>query len=456
MKITLKQFVKKNCSAQNQVLCSYFIKTYLFWKFETTDLNFWRDDNLRECIMYLVTQFAHCLHDGVLPHYFIPSFNLLSVKLTPEAQLELLQLFEIIIQYDIKILKECETLKTVWSKLLSAEENQIQIIHNVQKTNLERKDKIMAKYLCLFDGFACDLDGLVLRRKLCKWLQAEFCMDISDNLFTPCNLVLQPSLSLDPRITKILTLPCKTQQKSLFIKQLLLKKCIKSLMEPSSGNKSLYQLHRIAHNESESFDISTSKLWYAIVLLKKQDYTSALDIINQVSSSIPPYALSFSICDCGCTGRTAEAGHLYVDTFINSGSTITERARQAWLMPFYFKNCMNDILPLGIQIELYFNNFWTPVLTVPVSPFVMLYFLSFQCYHELGQYANRDNALRQLIEVVTNNDNNIPCYHEYNIAGHCLLIAGEIHRARKMFDKKKKFDNRKYALRGKYLSSYYV
>ena len=34
MKLILKEFIKPNCSAGNYVLCSYFIKTFLFWKFE--------------------------------------------------------------------------------------------------------------------------------------------------------------------------------------------------------------------------------------------------------------------------------------------------------------------------------------------------------------------------------------------------------------------------------------
>ena len=39
MKIILKQFIKVRCNPQNQVLCSYFIKTFLFWKYETTEAN---------------------------------------------------------------------------------------------------------------------------------------------------------------------------------------------------------------------------------------------------------------------------------------------------------------------------------------------------------------------------------------------------------------------------------
>ena len=113
MKIILKEFIKVRCSPQNQVLCSYFIKTFLFWKYESNDLMFWHADNFRECIMYLLAEFSECLHEGVLRHYFLPRFNLLSVKLTRAAQTELLQLFDIILQSDISVLRECRTLKDI-------------------------------------------------------------------------------------------------------------------------------------------------------------------------------------------------------------------------------------------------------------------------------------------------------------------------------------------------------
>ena len=85
MKIILKEFIKVRCSPPNYVLCSYFIKTFLFWKFEVTESTFWRAENFRACISFLLVEFTKCIRDRELPHYFFPSFNLLSVKLTREA-----------------------------------------------------------------------------------------------------------------------------------------------------------------------------------------------------------------------------------------------------------------------------------------------------------------------------------------------------------------------------------
>ena len=78
-------------------------------------LSFWREDNFWECMKFLLLEFSKCIREGMLRHYFIPNFNLLSVKITPAAQFELLQLFDIVIESDIYILKDCGYLNTMWS-----------------------------------------------------------------------------------------------------------------------------------------------------------------------------------------------------------------------------------------------------------------------------------------------------------------------------------------------------
>ena len=218
MKIILKQFIKKKCSPQNQILCSYFIKTFLFWKFEATDLIFWRIDNLRECIMYLLSQFVHCLREGVLPHYFIPKFNLLSVKLTRQAQSELLQLFDIVIQNDISILKECGTLQTIWSKLLYTDENQIRSLNHIKEINFLNNDEFMAeKFSSLILKLYVFSSDFVKNMMTKTWNSDWFKVRVL-NAF--CKKF--PSSPLDSKslISQIQALQCKTDLKSMIIKKI--------------------------------------------------------------------------------------------------------------------------------------------------------------------------------------------------------------------------------------------
>ena len=56
-------------------------------------------------------------------------------------------------------------------------------------------------------------------------------------------------------------------------------------------------------------------------------------------------------------------------------------------------------MPLAIQVEMRFCN---DKEGMKISPFTCAYHLMFLSYHELGQYGERDNALRLLIDTVNN------------------------------------------------------
>ena len=402
MKILLKEFIKVRCSPQNQVLCSYFIKTFLFWKYETTELNFWRSENLRECIKYILSAFSQCIREGVLRHYFIPSFNLLSVKLTRAAQIELLQLFDIIIESDITFLKECKTLQNIWSEFVKVRENLSNVASNRKRKSIVMNDTCMMMYnerlnIAITDMHQISFNGLL------------------------------PS-SVKIIIRKNLAVLCKTPLKTIMLRKHLFWH-IQSLIKNScgSGNKGVYQLHKTAYNDNLSCDIATCKLWCAILLYMKGDYSSTLNIINKVLSNIPPYAMLWS---GAATNISNERKQLYVETFLDSGTTLIQRARKAWLFYLFFLKDIiySELIPMGLKIELYFS-----YMCVMLSPFTCAHYLQFLCYHEMHQYDRRDCALRQLTEVANNPEQTCCPVTALNLAGHCMLLAGKRAQARDVF-----------------------
>ena len=160
--------------------------------------------------------------------------------------------------------------------------------------------------------------------------------------------------------------------------------------------------------------------WEAIFL-------STLGIVNEILSSIPPFA----ICSVNSADRklqSDESKQLYVDMFLNSDTTIIQRARKAWAHNMYISTGMADSMPLGIQIELYFCD-----CKVVLSPFTCAYYLQFLCYHEMSQYGRRNRALQQLIEAILDHDHPNLLFSTFNIAGHCLLLTGQRMQARDMF-----------------------
>ena len=394
MKIILKQFIKVKCSSKNFVLCSYFIKTFLFWKYETTDLKFWCSENFRSCIKFLLIEFSKCIQEGTLSHYFIPKFNLLSVKLTREAQAELQQIMDMAIQYDIGILRECKKLQGVWSKFLSATENRKSVVRNRHRENLLITDACFISHIYpLFTGMV-------------------------DN----------------PKDKLLLSVGSKTHLKICFIKKSLQRLHIRALSISSCpGNKKEYKLHKLTHNNALSTEISSGKLWYAFYLLMRKDYTSTLRTVNQLLSNITPFSLYSCACGDPDHWGSTEAKGFYVSRFFDSEITVENRLKTAWLGPFLVDKDMAHVMPLAIQIELLFHDHISSEYML-LSPYVCAYYLMFLCYHELHQYDNRDRALHQLVDVANNRRESVTNMHgALNITGHCLFLAGDTTQAREFF-----------------------
>ena len=417
MKIILKEFIKVRCSPENQVLCSYFIKTFLFWKYEANDVNFWCADNFRECIMYLLKEFSERLHEGVLRHYFLPRFNLLSVKLTQAAQAELLQLFDIIIQSDISVLRECRTLQNIWSKFLKVDENKHMVLHGIKRRNMLKNDGCMITLISYFD--------LLIH----KFSQLHDQYDVTSAL---------------------LSLSCKTHLKTFALNRCLFFIHVWSLIQFDFGNKDAYRSHQSLQTDNFSIDISSSKLWYAILLLKRRDYSSVLNITNQILSSIPPFVI-YKNTDFSQMNNDSEPKRLYADMFLDSDTTAIQRARKAWMFDLYLTRVIAYLVPLAIKIELYFSD---PVFNfISLSPLTCIYYLQFLCYHRMCQYDSRNRALQQLSELLTTNERiTDETYHSANIAGHCLLLAGERTQAWELFNQSYQFKQR-HPPRNKYNSA---
>ena len=140
LKLILKEYINLYCSPPCRVLCSYFIKTFLFWEYEEIDPSYWRRENFIECIIRLMSDFHECLRVRSLKHYFIPSFNLLSVKMTDDAQRELLRMFETMRLSGITVIKECKTLNEVWVGYLNFDANSTAVGKTIKMNLLRMHD----------------------------------------------------------------------------------------------------------------------------------------------------------------------------------------------------------------------------------------------------------------------------------------------------------------------------
>ena len=411
MKLILKEFINPRCSPDCQVLCSYFIKTFLFWEYEETYPSYWCKENFRECVMRLLTDFCRCVRMRSLRHYFIPSFNLLSVKMTDEAKMELLRIFDIILQSEISIFKNCKTLNKVWFECCNHDADTIDVPGTI-------KMNMLAKDVCIM----AVIHSLQLRLlNLCNQSVRHLDILTLTNQFIN-HFRLQNNVH-------------KAHLASFAIRILLTNTIISFRNMPLQSvlNKTIYRLRRFLQSNVSGIDISTCRLWYAMLMTKCGDYHLSLRIINKILSNISPFILYFTGSSyifslCHVSDKTKER---YVDVFSCNDTQVTKRARKTWMFDLRITPSHMDTVPAAIQIELVhcYN-----LYRVHLSPFVCAYYLMFLNYCGLSQYDNRDRALRQLIDVVYYPEQ---CghflHHSYNIAGHCLLSVGETEQARDMF-----------------------
>ena len=405
LKLILKEYLHPHCSPPCRVLCSYFIKTFLFWEYEETEPTYWHKESLRECVMRLLAKFCECVRVRSLRHYFIPSFNLLSVKMTNEAQNEILEIFDIILQSDISIIKECKSLNKIWVEFLNHDADTIDVA-GTSKRNMLRND------VCMMQAIE-DLQFEVL--KLFNYH--------SVNMFTLTSQFIDQF--------HIHHTANKAHLPSCAMRILLRYTSIPRTYIPLQRvvNKTLYRPCRFLQTNILGLDISTCRLWYAMLMTKSSDYHLSLRIINKVLSNITPFALystGFSLRHV-----SNETKERYVDMFSSNDTRLTKRARRAWMFDLHIMPSHMDMVPPAIQVELL--HCYEP-FGVHLSPLVCAYYLMFLNYCGLRHYDNRNRALRQLIDVVNNPEQcGLYLYHSYNIAGHCLLSVGEKEQAREMF-----------------------
>ncbi|VDI56114.1 Hypothetical predicted protein [Mytilus galloprovincialis] len=85
LKIILKDVIA-NDSECKDLLCSYFLKTILFWISEELPSYVWKPDNLIHCFMRCFNRLVYCVEYSVCLHYFIPDNNMFENKIEGHAR----------------------------------------------------------------------------------------------------------------------------------------------------------------------------------------------------------------------------------------------------------------------------------------------------------------------------------------------------------------------------------
>lgn len=85
MKILLKDVIAIDLE-YSELLCSYFMKTIVFWISEEVSSTIWQQENLIPLFMKCFKRLIYCVEHSICPHFFITENNLFDNKIKGHAQ----------------------------------------------------------------------------------------------------------------------------------------------------------------------------------------------------------------------------------------------------------------------------------------------------------------------------------------------------------------------------------
>ncbi|XP_071162573.1 uncharacterized protein [Mytilus edulis] len=110
LKILLKEIVDNHEDLKG-LLCSYFLKTLIFWISEESDPSIWKPENIIQCFMVCLKRLIYCVEYSTLLHYFIPDNNLLYMRFNCDLKHSLTNTLKNLYQQGINCFVNSETLK---------------------------------------------------------------------------------------------------------------------------------------------------------------------------------------------------------------------------------------------------------------------------------------------------------------------------------------------------------
>ncbi|XP_061165696.1 uncharacterized protein LOC133174612 [Saccostrea echinata] len=150
LKIFLKEVINNN--VEEPLLCSYFMKTTMFWLIQVGHLN-WRPNNLLECFWMCFKYLILCVYRCKFANFFIPQNNMFSYKIVGVARESLLEQLNQYYRIGVACLLHSPTLRSILVPALSrpslvipSNRGHIQDIVDIDKSIMnEILDKLVIK-----------------------------------------------------------------------------------------------------------------------------------------------------------------------------------------------------------------------------------------------------------------------------------------------------------------------
>lgn len=365
LKIFLKEVINEQSDETScKLLCSYHLKTAVFWAIQQNLLNQWNPQNFLSGVWTCFRILLHWVFNGVCPNFFIPKNNMFLAKVQGSAQCSLFIQLNKLYQNGPSCLLQSSTIRFAIYTVLCNPRISICTNESVE---------------------ICEVDhDLELSRSSMNFLPLG-----SWGYFKALTIVEH---ILDLPLTKYKVVTLQSLTAFFFFNVAFMLKNIDTLPRE---NKRLYitdKLSRHMLKQAAGFRYVSDALYIAMYNYKTLRYRDASHIIEMTKKKLAkPYLLY----------------HIYVDkkryTEAVGGQSWSAKMRQAVAYDIILDNSIVYIDELVLEQRSALRN-KRRALNIPV--FVMLYFLEFLCYRHFDT-KHAQTALDNLKSIVHQNREDI-------------------------------------------------
>ncbi|XP_062592779.1 uncharacterized protein LOC134254252 [Saccostrea cucullata] len=112
LKLFLKESINEELSEGDKLLCSYHMKTAVFWVIQQNTIPRWHPQNLLQCFWVCFKLILKWVYEGVCPNFFIPENNMFLSNTHGEAQNKLFIRLHKLYEKGIASLLHCPSIRS--------------------------------------------------------------------------------------------------------------------------------------------------------------------------------------------------------------------------------------------------------------------------------------------------------------------------------------------------------
>lgn len=386
LKLFIREVINKENS--NSPLCSYFLKTALFWVIQNDKTLLWTPGNFLHCFWNSFKLLIHQVYTGNCPHFFIPENNLFREKVIGHTQSLLFnQMYDLYNEGADQCILKCPSM----------------LPHlGVAFLDKSRKFETDEKHIWTI-----------------SWLEMCFYKGLGeiemDNVFCPKDLTL--ILDKIERLLKYSLNPYRTVIIQYITARTLhrIAMSIQDRVENSfSNNKDMYRSKKTAISLlklSYSIGNVSEILYLAMYYYRNRHFKESISCLNRMMLKMrAPYTFFFFPSNHDDYKRALD------------GMSLTNKMKKAFIDSIKFKHVCTYIHELALEQKT------TRVKLLYISPLVMLLMLLILNYHKLGDSIKSLQYLQTLNILLHSDDKEyIYIYHKdlsWQILGICQQTCG--------------------------------